>query len=434
MSSEDNSKINQFDPYAEKDQSLNSASESSGRPGDDYSDGENSEDFDDERSQDSGGGKVRDTNSFGSDDDYDDDDSRSRDGDEDSYDSYNDYGSKKDSDGYYSDGNSYSYRDGDRDNSEYYNDDEYPEEEFYHDEQDEEDRRKRSRLRRAWICCIVLLCCLLIIIILLIVLLLLRNKDEVKSTPTPRPTYAPLVIETDDDFYYDDDIILVPGVITTPMAPFNRDNCEITEDFAFVGEYRNVLDQCACGAEVVDLPPDVKDVRDLVIERVAPKFYGENFSIPWTSCEPANLAAIWLASGDNRDAGEPRQRYGSALAYYQLNGTVWDYMDGWMTPLNECLWMGIQCNNLNAMNSLALDTNNLFGPVRMIIIYCCMDQPASIHSYLHYSGWHIFIVLTPYALIQAVVATCQLISFAFSFPRKLLSLLGWPPSESPESI
>jgi hypothetical protein len=200
----------------------------------------------------------------------------------------------------------------------------------------------------------------------LIIFLLTRNTDDGAPSPTLRPTYAPLLIETDDDFYYDDDIILAPGVITTPMAPFNRDNCEITEGIAFAGEYRNILDQCACGQEIVDMPPDVRDLRDLIIERVAPKFYGENFTIPWTSCEPANMAAVWLASGDNRDAGEPRQRYASALTYYQLNGTVWDYMDGRMTPLNECLWMGLQCNNRDAVNSMALDTNNLFGPVRMI--------------------------------------------------------------------
>ena len=343
----------QFDPYAE-DESLNSASGSNSRQGDDYSDGENSEgDFGDEGSQ------EYDKNG---------DDDGSQGSDEGSYDSYDDYGSKSrdtDDDDHDSEGDS--YEDGDRDNSEYYYDEEYPEEEFYHDEEDEEERRKRTRLRRAWICCIVLLCCLLILIILLIVFLLTRDKDDKGPTPTPRPTYAPLIIETDDDFFYDDDIILVPGVITTPMAPFNRDRCEVTEGISFVGEYRNILDQCACGQEIVDLPPDVRDVRDLVIERVAPKFYGENFTVPWTSCDPANMAAVWLASGDNRDAGEPRQRYASALTYYQLNGTVWDYMDGWMTPLNECLWMGIQCNNRDAMNSLALDTNNLFGAVRMLL-------------------------------------------------------------------
>ena len=31
------------------------------------------------------------------------------------------------------------------------------------------------------------------------------------------------------------------------------------------------------------------------------------------------------------------------------------------------IWMGIQCNNRDAMNSLALDTNNLFGAVRMLL-------------------------------------------------------------------
>ncbi len=366
MENDSGKNVPQFDPYAEdpyaEDESLNSRSRSNSRSGDEYSDGDNSEDFDDED-------KVRDPNTYGSDDN----DSRSGGSDDGSYDSYDNYGSKRGSDeeDYDSDGNSYSYRDGDRDNSEYYYDEEYPEEEFYHDEQDEEDRRKRARLRRAWICCIVLLCCLLILIVLLIVFLLLRDRGPAEIAPTPGPTYAPLVMETDDDFFYDDDIILVPGVITTPMAPFNRDNCEITEGVAFVDEFRNILDQCACGQEIVDIPPDVMDVRNLIIERVAPKFYGDNFTIPWTSCDPANMAAVWLASGDNRDAGEPRQRYASALTYYQLNGTVWDFMDGWMTPLNECLWMGIQCNNRDAINSLALDTNNLFGAVSIHFMMFC---------------------------------------------------------------
>ena len=356
-------KYNKFDPYAE-DESVEGEEdliESDG--GDSYSD--NKDDFDDEEHS-----NIRDPNSIGSEEDSNDSrsdgDSRNRDDyqddydddddDEGSFESYDEYGNKKE---YDSDGNSYD----DRENDEYYYDEEYPEEEFYHDEQDEEDRRRRSRLRRAWICCIVLLCCFLILIILLIIYLLTRNKDANLPPPTLRPTYAPLVIETDDDFFYDDDIILVPGEITTPMAEFNRDNCEITEGVEFSGEYRNILDQCACGQEITDIPPDVKDLRDLIIERVATKFYGPNFTIPWTSCAPANMAAVWLASGDNRDAGEPRQRYASALTYYQLNGTVWDFMDGWMTNLNECLWMGIQCNNRDAVNSLALDTNNLFGPV-----------------------------------------------------------------------
>jgi hypothetical protein len=76
------------------------------------------------------------------------------------------------------------------------------------------------------------------------------------------------------------------------------------------------------------------------------------------------MAFIWLASGDNRDAGEPRQRFAAALTFFQLNGTVWDFHDEWLGELNECLWMGIQCNNRDTVNSLAVDTNNLFGEVR----------------------------------------------------------------------
>jgi hypothetical protein len=174
-----------------------------------------------------------------------------------------------------------------------------------------------------------------------------------------------LIVETDDDFFYDDDIMLAPGVITTPMAPYNREDCTISEGVNYAGEFRNIIDQCNCNDEITGIPDDVVEMRNLIIERVTPKFYDENYTIPLDSCIPANMAAIWLSTGDNRDSGEPRQRFAMALAFYQLKGPVWDYGDGWLGPYNECLWMGVQCNNLDSVNSLALDTNNIFGPVRM---------------------------------------------------------------------
>jgi len=289
------------------------------------------------------------------DDDDDDDDNYSG---EDQYD-YNDY---ENDDNYDEERKPIDSVDDEMPEDYYY--DEYPDEQYYYDEQDEDERRRRSRLRRAWICCLVLLCCLLVLIIFLIVFLLTREKEVVKI-PTSRPTLPPLIIETDDDFFYDDDIILAPGVITTSMAPYNREDCTVSEEVEYVGEFRNIVDQCKCNNEITGIPQDVVEMRNLIIERVAPKFYGENYSIPLNSCMPANMAAVWLATGDNRDAGEPRQRFAMALNFYQLNGTKWDYVDGWLGPYNECLWMGIQCNNLDSVNSLALDTNNLFGPVRL---------------------------------------------------------------------
>jgi hypothetical protein len=104
------------------------------------------------------------------------------------------------------------------------------------------------------------------------------------------------------------------------------------------------------------------------------------------------MAFLWLASGDNRDAGEPRQRFAAALTFFQLNGTIWDFNDEWMGELNECLWMGIQCNNRDTVNSLAVDTNNLFGKVRnkaivifirigvVSVVVACDSSPPKLHS------------------------------------------------------
>jgi hypothetical protein len=238
--------------------------------------------------------------------------------------------------------------------ADYYGD-EYPEE--YYDE-DEEKRNRRVRRRRAWCCCLVLLCCLLILIILLIILLL-TLQDKTEANQTDPPTFAPFVDMNDDDYYYDDDIILAPGVVTSEMAPYDEDcDYENKEGFA------NVWDQCDCDGEISIVPDDVVQMRDLIIERAFHKIY-DNTTVPLAleSCDPRNMALIWLASGDNRDSGEARQRFSLAMSFFALNGTIWDYTDAWLSDLNECLWLGVQCNNRDTVNSLALDTNNIFGLV-----------------------------------------------------------------------
>lgn len=246
---------------------------------------------------------------------------------------------------------------------EYYHD-EHPhddDDDYYYDENDEEERRRRARRRRAWCCCLILLCCLLIIVILLIIFLLGTGKDD-EPEQTPAPTYAPFIDDTDDDYYYDDELILSPGVVTTPMAPYTLD-CDDDEESTAEG-YRHVWDQCACDGAITIVPDDVAAMRELIIDKMAHKFYDdENYTLPLESCDPANQAFLWLASGDNRDAGEARQRFSLALTFFQLNGTVWDFKDEWMGELNECLWMGVQCNNRDTVNSLQLDTNNIFGLV-----------------------------------------------------------------------
>jgi hypothetical protein len=231
--------------------------------------------------------------------------------------------------------------------------------EVYEDEFDEEEEaKKRARRRRAWCCCLILLCCLLILIVLLLVWLLIWNKDDVIAE-TEAPTLTPFIDDTDDDFFYDDDIQLSPGFITSCMADYDG-NCKFVDQACFP----NVVDQCNCNGKITIVPGDVTAMRDLIMDRVARKFFGENFTVSIDMCSPANMAMIWMASGNNRDSGEARQRYSLAMGYYGLNGTIWDYDDAWMSELNECLWLGVQCNNRDAVNSLQMDTNNLFGQVR----------------------------------------------------------------------
>jgi hypothetical protein len=243
----------------------------------------------------------------------------------------------------------------------YYGDEPHDEEEYY--DEDEDERRRRTRRRRAWCCCLMLLCCLLLLIILLLIFLL-GGKDP-QDEVTPAPTFAPFVDDTDDDFYYDDDIILMPGVVTSPMAPIDYDCDYDNNELGFA----NVWDQCNCDGSITDVPDDVLQMRQLLIDRMASKFYEEGEVLDSRSCEPRNMALIWLASGDNRDSGEPRQRFALALAYYQLNGTIWDYDDEWLGELNECLWLGVQCNNRDAVNSFAVESNNIFGHVSVVFFF-----------------------------------------------------------------
>ena len=239
--------------------------------------------------------------------------------------------------------------------SDYYADEYVEKQEYY--EEDDAERARRARRRRAWCCCLCLLCCLLLLIIFLIILLWLR-EDVIESKPTPAPTNPPFVDETDDDYYYEDDIIIAPGVVTTEMADYDF-NC----DFADQEGFAHVFDQCDCDGQINIVPQDVENMRNLLVERMVPVVYDFNYTDPIDTCDPLNMALIWLASGDKRDSGEIRQRFVLALSFFALNGTIWDYNDEWLGDLNECLWLGVQCNNRDVVNSIALDTNNIFGLV-----------------------------------------------------------------------
>jgi hypothetical protein len=112
----------------------------------------------------------------------------------------------------------------------------------------------------------------------------------------------------DDDFFYDEEIVVSPGVVTTAMSEL-----KYTCIFATGEEFPNINDQCRCTNPQVFVPQDVAEMREKLISAISSIFYDEQpYLEPVTSCEPSNQALVWLASGDNRDRGDVRQRYALA--------------------------------------------------------------------------------------------------------------------------
>lgn len=242
------------------------------------------------------------------------------------------------------------------------------------DAQEKEDEvdSEAGRRRRKFLCLVsTLVCCMLLIVLLGVLIFLLVNMDD--DDPFEEATQVPDQFIDDDDFFYDDESGVAPGVRTTEMAIYDY-NCDYNDQDG----YAHVWDQCACDDTVSVVPQDVAQMHALLVERLYPLFYGKaTFTTSNAYCDPVNLALLWLASGDNRDAGSLRQRFVLALIFFTMDGPEWDHQNEWMAPLNECLWLGNQCNKWDVVNSLALDSNNIFGTVRdtstILSVCLCLD-------------------------------------------------------------
>lgn len=170
------------------------------------------------------------------------------------------------------------------------------------------------------------------------------------------PEPEPELVDDDHNNFDDDFEQFKPyqGITTTPMDPYDEDDCYFGDN-----AFPHMMQQCECTGNITIVPDDVVDLWYQVREDIGAEFYESDYDEPWWSCEPSNQALIWLSSGNTRDAGDLYQRYSNAISFVQLNGTVWDMSNYWLSDNNECLWLGIQCNGRFQMNSLAVDTNNL---------------------------------------------------------------------------
>lgn len=246
---------------------------------------------------------------------------------------------------------------------------------------DEEEERLRKR--RIWMFLIHIICCILVIILVVVVLIAGGGKDDDKAAA--ESPEAEEVFKPDDIFAYES-IVVAPGQVVPAMASYDND-CDFNNGDGFP----HVFDQCRCENTISYVPEDVAAIRDELIARMFPFFYGDQtYTEPIASCTPTNMALVWLASGNNRAGGVLQQRYALALTFFTLDGSIWDYKDGWLGTDNECYWMGlqvslrtrkselhclflkldispilflIQCANGDVVNSIAVDTNNVYGKI-----------------------------------------------------------------------
>lgn len=222
-----------------------------------------------------------------------------------------------------------------------------------------ERRRRRRRWCWCWLCCCIC-CCLILLLLLIAAITRFWEKD---------PEEEPELVDDDHNTFDDDFEQYKPyeGIRTTPMDPYDEHDCYF-EDQVFP----HMTQQCECTGNITIVPDDVVDLWYQVREDIGDEFYKGEYDEPWWSCEPSNQALVWLSSGNTRDSGDLYQRYSNAISFVQLNGTVWDMSNYWLSDNNECLWLGVQCNGRFQMNSIAVDTNNLqyvaeYAPCRSVI-------------------------------------------------------------------
>lgn len=206
--------------------------------------------------------------------------------------------------------------------------------------------RRRRRRRLVWAC----ICCCLILLLVIMIIGFIIGFGEDSADPAGDDSF-------DDDENIDDDWTTYKpfdGITTTPMDPFDITDCDFSDN-----RFPHVKAQCRCHEEITIIPDDVAALKEEVHSEVNREIYdGKYFPDP-SSCDPANQALVWLASGDTRDSGDFFQRYVLAMAHLSLNGTHWDDYNDWMAESNECFWLGIACNSRFQVHNFASDANNL---------------------------------------------------------------------------
>ena len=191
------------------------------------------------------------------------------------------------------------------------------------------------------------LCLLFLLLVTAVVLLLLRFVFDV-------------------DFGQNNDPDFIGEEPTTPMDPYVPGDCN------FSGQAQpHVLSQCRCNEEVSIFADDTLAKYELLRDQwVVPNVY-TSWNLPVQSCEAANQALVWLASGNAEDNTDLLQRYVMAFLYFSTEGTEWDNQENWISDQNVCDWYGVECPDQRLINFVNINDNSLVGPVSIFICVVC---------------------------------------------------------------
>lgn len=152
-------------------------------------------------------------------------------------------------------------------------------------------------------------------------------------------------------------------ILNTPFDPYVRGDCDFSDNFQ-----PHVLLQCECYSTMSIVADDTLELYVRLRSTMASELYGgekawNTTDEPATSCSPRNQALLWLASGDTRRSGDLAQRFIATMLYVSLNGTQWDDSSRWLSDANECLWLGLECNEQFQITGFALERVNAYGQV-----------------------------------------------------------------------
>ena len=180
---------------------------------------------------------------------------------------------------------------------------------------------------------------------LLVVLFFVLINDDSTTSSDDVPSSAP------------NRTVFIGEISTTPLDPYVPNTCDHSNQ-----TQPHVLSQCFCSGQISTLSDNTKSKYDqLKVNFIVPKIFPV-WKHPIDSCDPANQALVWLATGYAENEQELLQRYILAYLYFVLDGTQWARQDSWLSEHSICGWHGLGCTTgSDDLKYIELEENALRG-------------------------------------------------------------------------